>query len=143
MLVRTLLALCITGDGITSRSQILGQIFPFELLLQRALDLEIRTAQASSGGRTFLRPRPISVLSCDSRSDARPAILSCRRKRMALSARDSGSDAGSMDVEARLGRGESRKRCGETSRQLPLTASRSPRRCDFALYPASHCSWLK
>jgi hypothetical protein len=36
---------------------------------------------------------------------------------MALSARDSGSDAGLMDVEARMGRGESRKRCGENSRQ--------------------------
>src|SRR5271165_1486872 len=117
--------------------------FPFELLLQRASDLKIRTAQASSGCRTFLRPRPIFVRSCDSRSAARPAVLSCRRKRMALPARDSGSDAGSMDAEARLGRGGSRKRCGERSRQLPLTASRSPRRCDFVLYSASYCSWLK
>ena len=47
-----------------------------------------------------------------------------------------------MDAEARMGRGESRKRCGERSRQLSLTASRSPRRCDFALYPVSYCSWL-
>src|SRR5258705_13795549 len=67
--------------------------FPFELLLQRASDLEIRTAQVSSGGRTFLRPRPIFVLSCDFRSAARPVVLSCRRKRMALSAADSGSDS--------------------------------------------------
>ena len=66
-------------------------------LLQKASDLRIRTAQASSGGRTFLRPRPIFVLSCDFRSAARPVVLSCRRKRMALSAGDSGSDAGSMD----------------------------------------------
>jgi hypothetical protein len=59
-----------------------------------------------------------------------------------LSAADSGSDAGSMDAEARMSRGESRKRCGESARQLSLAASRSPRRCDFALYPVSYCSWL-
>src|SRR6202043_3924334 len=117
--------------------------FPFELLLQKASDLEMHTAQASSGGRTFLRPRPIFVLSCDFRSAARPIDLSCRRKRMALSAADSGSDAGSMDAEARMSRGESRKRCGESARQLLLAASRSPRRCDFALYPVSYCSWLE
>ena len=56
---------------------------------------------------------------------------------MALSAADSGSDAGSMDAGARLGREESRKRCGESSRQL---ASRSPWLCDFALYPVSFFS---
>jgi hypothetical protein len=49
--------------------------FPFELLLRRALDLKICTAQASSGGRTFLRPgRFLSFLvSCDSQSAARPS----------------------------------------------------------------------
>jgi hypothetical protein len=47
-----------------------------------------------------LVPREIFVLSCDSRSAARPADLSYRRKGMALLARDSGSDAGSMDAEA-------------------------------------------
>ena len=111
-------------------------------LLQKASDLRIRTAQASSGGRTFLRPRPIFVLSCDFRSAARPVVLSCRRKRMALSIRDSDSDAGSMDAAARMGRGESRKRCGEKSRQLPPMAFRSPRRYDFALCPVSYCSRL-
>jgi hypothetical protein len=45
---------------------------------------------------------------------------------MALSAADSGSDAGSMDAEARMSRRESRKRCGESARQLSLAASRSP-----------------
>src|ERR1700726_755250 len=80
--------------------------FPFELLLQKASDLKIRTAQASSGGRTFLRPRPIFVLSCDSQSAARPIVLSCRRKRTALSVADSGSDEGSMDAEARMSREE-------------------------------------
>jgi hypothetical protein len=35
-----------------------------------------------------------------------------------------------MDAAARLSRGESRKRCGERCRKLPLTA-RSRRRCNF------------
>jgi hypothetical protein len=64
--------------------------FSFDLPLQMASDSKMRTTQASIGGRTFLRPRPIFVLSCDSRSDVRPAVLSCRRKRRALPGRDSG-----------------------------------------------------
>jgi hypothetical protein len=55
---------------------------------------------------------------------------------MALSAADSGSDAGSMDAEARMSRGESRKRCGESARQLSLAASHSPRRCDSLCTPS-------
>jgi hypothetical protein len=54
---------------------------------------------------------------------------------MALSAADSGSNAGSMDAEARMGREESRKRCGESSLQL---ASRAPWYREFALYPVSY-----
>ena len=63
------------------RSQILGQIF-FHLscCFEGASDLNIRRAQASSGDRTFSRPRPIFVLFRGSQSVARPAALSYRRK---------------------------------------------------------------
>jgi hypothetical protein len=71
---------------------------------RKASDLNIRTTRASGGDRTFLRPRPIFALPCDSGTGPGPPILSSQRRRMVLLDRDWGSNAGSMDAEARLGR---------------------------------------
>ena len=113
--------------------------------------LDLRSVKSPADRRTKAARRNASAISsavisslANGAASERPSELrhrqkqQCRRrKRMALSARDSDSDAGSMDAEARRGRGESRKRCGERSRQLSLAAFRSPRKCDFALYPVS------
>ena len=100
-----LVKLCATGDSVTLRSQIFGQIlFHLSRCLERHRILNIRTARESSRCRTSLRPRLIFDLACDSGTDLRPPIPSSQRRRMALPNRDLGSTAESMSAEARPGR---------------------------------------
>jgi len=114
--------------------------FPSGPLLRTASDLNIRTARALGGDHTFLRPMPIYIRSCGSGNAPGPPILSCRRRRMVSPGPGLGSSAGSMDAEARMGRGVSHTHCDARSRQGPLSGCVSQRTSDYVLHPAAYFS---